>query len=201
MNSGPSILARVRFISSVSLIYGLTLLFAWVAFKPLIETHQNVVLARSIQKPVVPTSTGVSIVSGLPSRLVIPGSAIDLPIEPGYYDSASSSWTLSGYDAQFAMISTLSNSSAGDTFIYGHNNDFVFGALRHNIPLPGATALIYTTNGHIFDYAFSSSFSLAPDDSSILTYSGSPIMTIQTCTGSVNEWRTMYRFNFVKVIE
>jgi sortase (surface protein transpeptidase) len=98
------------------------------------------------------------------------------------------------------MISAVANNTSGDTFIYGHNNDYVFGAFRHITPTPGATAFVYTANGHIFDYTFDSSLNLSPDDTSILTYQGPPVLTIQTCTGSVNEWRTMYRFNFDKVV-
>ena len=99
------------------------------------------------------------------------------------------------------MFSSLANNAGGDTFIYGHNNDFVFGALRHNTPQPNALALIYTDNGHIFSYSFQSVTSVAPNDVSALDYRGRPIMTIQTCTGSLNEWRTMYKFDFVGVLQ
>jgi LPXTG-site transpeptidase (sortase) family protein len=141
------------------------------------------------------------LVSGLPDRITIPASGVDLTVIPGYYDSSTDSWTLSGYDAQFAMISALANNEAGQTFIYGHNNDYVFGALRHVTPSVGAQAFVYTTNNHIFAYNFTSVQSVGPNDVSILNYSGSPSLLIQTCTGSLNEWRTEYTFAFNKVVQ
>jgi hypothetical protein len=27
------------------------------------------------------------------------------------------------------------------------------------------------------------------------------MLTIQTCTGSLNEWRTMYRFHFTELVQ
>ncbi len=139
-------------------------------------------------------------VAGQPVRVVIPASGVDLPVDPGQYNPADGSWTLSGLRAQFATSSSPANNIAGDTFIYGHNNNSVFGALRHNTPVRGATALIYTDNGHVLSYAFVFAKNLRPDDTSVLRYSGPPVMTIQTCTGSFNEWRTLYRFHFEKVI-
>jgi len=135
-----------------------------------------------------------AVISGRPVRIAIPASGVDLPIDPGYYNVATGEWTLSGYRAQFAVSSALANNAAGDTFIYGHNNNYVFGALRHHTPLPDSPAIIYTDTGHVFTYIFVGSTSFVPDDTSALTYSGPPMLTIQTCTGSLNEWRTMYRF-------
>jgi hypothetical protein len=203
VRNGRQLRTKVRYYSSVSTIYVLTLLFAVTAFAPLIESKpaNSYALTNAVQKPYAPAPHNVSVISGRPVRIVLPASNVDLPVDEGYYDSQTGGWTLSGYRAQFAMISTLANNVAGDTFIYGHNNDHVFGALRHVTPAPGAQALIYTDNGHIFEYSFVKSFSLAPDETSVLSYSGPPIMTIQTCTGSVNEWRTMYRYSFVKVVQ
>lgn len=201
MRSDLTWVIKTRYYSSVSTIYLLTLLFAFYAFSPLLEPNgsRNAVLAKSIQTPYIPIPAHVALVAGRPVRIVIPNSGIDLPVDQGYYNSSDQSWTLSGYHAQFAMISTLANNVAGSTFIYGHNNNHVFGALRHVTPLSGAQALLYTDNGHIFIYKFHASYSLAPDDTSVLSYQGQPVLTIQTCTGSLNEWRTMYRFDFVKV--
>lgn len=199
MASEPSVVEKVRYYSSVSLMYCLTLLFALVAFHSPSSKH-GAILARSVLPAALP-QTHVAVISGTPVRIVIPDSGIDLPVDPGYYDASQSSWTLSGYRAQYAMISQLANNAAGDTFIYGHNNNYVFGALRHNTPAVGAQAFLYTDNGHIFEYRFQQTFSLSPDDTSVFSYSGPPVMTIQTCTGSLNEWRTMYRFGFVKVLQ
>jgi sortase (surface protein transpeptidase) len=157
-------------------------------------------LRNIVQVPLKPSSTGTIAITGRPIRLVIPGSSIDIPVDEGYYNPNDATWTLSGYHAQFDMDSTLANNITGETFIYGHNNDFVFGALRHVTPQPGALAMLYTSNGHIMEYSFQKSYSVAPNDTTVLIYDGAPNLTIQTCTGSLNEWRTMFEFQFQKVV-
>jgi sortase (surface protein transpeptidase) len=194
-------LHRIRFYVTVVALYGLTLWTGWYAVRPVSALDHTSRLTRAEQHPHTPVIKAVPIISGRPVRIVIPDSGIDLPVDPGYYDAATDSWTLSGYNAQFAMISTLANDHAGETFIYGHNNNYVFGALRHNTPALGAQALIYTDNNRIFSYTFANSTSVDPSDVSYLNYAGPPQLVIQTCTGSFNEWRTMYVFNFDKVVQ
>lgn len=194
---------KVRFFGNAATLYLLTIVCAWYAVQPLhpFDHTRNVALTKTAQTPHLPAAPKIKLISGRPVRIVIPSESVDLPLDPGYYDSATDSWTLSGYRAQFAMMSTLANNQGGETFIYGHNNDYVFGALRHVTPSVGAEALLYASNGHIFAYKFVSVKSLAPSDVSILNYQGPPILTIQTCTGSLNEWRTMYQFTFDKVVQ
>jgi LPXTG-site transpeptidase (sortase) family protein len=148
-----------------------------------------------------PTVQNVVETSGQPDRITIPSEDLDLPVIPGAYDPSTDSWTLSGYKAQFATASAPANNVGGETFIYGHNNDYVFGALRHVTPSVGAEAFVYTTNGHEFAYSFQKTWSVGPYDVSTLHYQGPPILLIQTCTGSFNELRTMYLFNFEKVVQ
>ncbi len=202
MDNGPTALQRVRFAGSVSTLYVLTLLFGWYVLHPVqyLAHTEPISLTRTQQTPHLPAAVKV-VISGKPIRIVIPDSGIDLPVDEGYYNDADHSWTLSGYHAQFAMMSTAANDSGGDTFIYGHNNNNVFGALRHNTPAAGASALLYTDNGHIFAYRFDNARSLTPDDTSVLHYNGPPKLTIQTCTGSIDEWRTLFTFNFEKVMQ
>ena len=202
MAGGHSRLKKVRFYAKVTVLYLITLAFIGYVIYPvpsLANSHRVSYLSKAAQKPHRPQAPKV--ISGLPVRIVIPSAPIDLPVDPGYYDSSDGSWTLSGYHAQFAMISTLANNVSGDTFIYGHNNNYVFGRLRHVTPSSGAVALIYTDNGHIFSYSFEKAVSVQPDDTSALRYYGPSRLTIQTCTGSINEWRTMFVFKFDKVIQ
>lgn len=203
MSHGHSWVQKVRYFSSITLLYGLTLAFGWHVLRPAHSLAQSrpVSFTQVTQTPHLPIAPRVTVISGRPVRIVIPDSAVDLPVDPGYYDDVNGSWTLSGLRAQFGMVSTLANNAGGETFIYGHNNNSVFGPLRHVTPALGASALLYTDNGHIFAYAFQSVTSLAPDDISALHYQGPPVLTVQTCTGSVNEWRTLFRFNFVKVVQ
>jgi len=206
MQNELSLLRKVRFCVNTGVIYLLTVAFAWYAAHPLPSSGSiSYVSFNTVQQPRPPAS-GIKEVSGIPVRLVIPdssyaGTVVDLPVDKGYYDQATDSWTLSGYHAQFMIISSPANNISGETYIYGHNNDYVFGALRHVTPAVGAKALIYTDNGHIFSYAFQGVINLAPGDTSVLDYSGPPIMVIQTCTGSLNEWRTDYKFTFSGIVQ
>ncbi|HSX47403.1 MAG TPA: sortase [Patescibacteria group bacterium] len=193
---------KFRFFSSVAIIYIATVGLIWQAIQP--NKHSlvtNIKLSSNLQSFTPPLKPKLVEIFGSPNRLVIPESNIDLVVLPGMYDRATDSWTLSGYDAQYATISSLPNNNAGQTFIYGHNNNYVFGALRHHTPLKGQPALIYLSNGHILKYTFSSAQNIGPNDVSILNYNGKPSLLIQTCTGSLNEWRTEYRYNFDKVLQ
>jgi sortase (surface protein transpeptidase) len=199
MYSGSKWAVRARYALKLTAIYGITVFFGWYCFRPY---HQELTFTSltKIANSKQPADQAIALISGQPVRVVMPTSAIDIPLDPGYYNPNSETWTLSGYRAQFDMNSSLANNIGGDSFIYGHNNDFVFGSLRHNTPQTGAIAYIYTSNGHIFQYSFSQVYSIGPTDTSVLFNSGPPTLTIQTCTGSLNEWRTMYVFNFDKVL-
>ncbi|MDB5160979.1 MAG: hypothetical protein JWO96_359 [Candidatus Saccharibacteria bacterium] len=186
-----------RYYVSLGLIYAATLLFAVGIFKP-----------RLIFKPppLPPANNAVSVqqykadvIYGRPIRMVVPAVSIDLPVDEGFYDASSNTWTLSGTHAQFAMISSLANNDSGNTFIYGHENRAVFVPLQ--AIKPGAEALLYTDNGHIFSYIYQTFTNLRPSDTSILSYKGPPILTVQTCSGNLFEWRQMFTFKFDRVVQ
>jgi len=193
---------KARFYANVVVLYGVTMLFVVYALHPngLFANTQAVAYIRVAKKTSIP-EPHVNLIAGIPVRISIPSENVNLTVVEGYYVPAVAAWTLSGYDAEYANTSSLANNVGGNTFIYGHNNDYVFGALRHVTPAVGAAALVYTSNGHIFQYNFQSVISVAPYDVAALNYSGPPIMTIQTCTGSLNQWRTLFRFTFDKVIQ
>lgn len=192
-------ISKIRFYGSVTVIYLVTLLFALYVFNPILFSHPTTVAALSATKPPAPPKPVVKIISGLPVRVVLPSLGIDLPIDQGVYNAASDSWSLSGYHAQFAYVSKLANDHDGNTFIYGHNNKYVFGHMK--LINPGYEALIYTDNGHIFSYAFESAHDFTPSDTSILLYKGPPELTIQTCSGNWNEWRRLYTFKFNRLLQ
>lgn len=190
---------RIRFYAGTALLYTANVAvigFALMAPKVAASPPQLNQKHAAINRP-----AGIKLIYGRPVRIVIPSESVDLPLIPGVYDPATNSWTLSGYEAQFATSSAPANNVGGETFIYGHNNNYVFGALRHVTPTVGAEALIYTDNNHIFSYRFEKIWSVGPDDVTTLEYQGPPVLLIQTCTGSLNELRTMYLFKFVKVAQ
>lgn len=193
---------QARFVFSSALLYVITIIGIGAAVStPYVAAKAPASQLQHQQVSERPTVQTVEEISGTPVRITIPSEDVDLPIIPGVYDPSTDSWTLSGYKAQFATASQPANNVGGETFIYGHNNDYVFGALRHVTPTVGAEALVYTGNGHEFAYTFQKVWSVGPYDVSTLNYQGPPVLLIQTCTGSLNELRTMYLFNFEKVVQ
>jgi hypothetical protein len=193
---------KVRFIGSISCIYVLTVGSVWYILQAA-QTPRSTAHASTeiIETPPAPAKPQFVLVSGRPVRIVISDSGIDLPVDEGYYNEADGTWTLSDTHAQFAMMSILANNLSGNTFIYGHGTDQVFAQLGTRPPTVGTTALVYTDNGHIFSYAFKQVRDLAPNDTSVLSYKGPSLLTVQTCTGVVSEWRSMFEFNFEKVVQ
>lgn len=175
--------------------------FVWYCLQAPSPPHSvaNVTPVKQVVKQ--PEKPSFKLISGIPTRIVVPGSQIDLPIDQGFYNNADHTWSLSDTNAQFAMITMVANNHSGNTFVYGHATDQVFGRLVSMPPQPASEALVYTNNGHILSYRFQAAKESTPDDTSIFNYSGPPILTLQTCTGAVSEWRTMYQYSFEKVVQ
>lgn len=194
---------KVRFFGSIVLLYVLTIgtlgtvAVASHSFGTPVWAEEKVV-GTPKPRPLPPEK---SIVSGKPVRIIIPSANIDLQVDDGIYDSSTQSWTLSETKAQFATMSAWANDYAGTTFIYGHGTDSVFGRIGTSHPPIGASAQIFTDNGHVFSYTLSDVQDFTPTDTSILsdTASGAPRLVVQTCTGIFSEWRTMFIFSFQKV--
>ncbi len=143
-----------------------------------------------------------SLIAGKPIRITIPDYGVDLPVDEGYYNDRDGSWTLSQTHAQYAMMTTLANNLSGNTLIYGHGTNAVFGKLGAKTPPLGTLVEIYTDNGHVFTYTFADARNLTPNDTSVLNeQSTPPTLTIQTCTGVFSEWRTMFRFQFKEIVQ
>lgn len=191
MQNGPKTIEKARYISGVTGLYLVTLLLVWFIFNPGMAKSG---VAQALKSQPIPASPYKKIMAGQPVRVVLPDQGIDLPVDPGFFDPASNSWTLSGYRAHFAMVTKLANNHDGNTFIYGHNNKYVFGHIK--TIQPGQKAIVYTDNNFVFTYTFESTVGVGPDDTSVLDYSGPPILTIQTCSGNWNEVRQMYEFKF-----
>jgi hypothetical protein len=68
-------------------------------------------------------------------------------------------------------------------------------------PPTGSVAKVYTDNGHEFTYELQKVANLKPADTWILsgTHGGAPRLVVQTCTGALSEWRTMFTFVFKEV--
>jgi len=134
------------------------------------------------------------LISGTPVHITIPSVNIDLNVIPGYYYPATKSWTLSLDNAQYGVITAKANNRSGATFIYAHARVNDFGRLPK--VQPGDQAIIKTDNGRTFNYKFQSSSVVTPDDTSLFSYHGQPVLILQTCTGTWWQNRQLFVFNF-----
>jgi LPXTG-site transpeptidase (sortase) family protein len=151
----------------------------------------------AIQKVTPPSKPVVQKIEGTPTHISIPSVGISLDIIDGKYYPSNGTWTLSLNKAQFADMTAKPNNVEGNTFIYAHNRYGVF----HTLPQVGAGSLVYVTTdtGHTFTYSYATTTTTSPTDTSLFAYQGAPILTLQTCTGSFYQNRSLYIFNLVKV--
>jgi LPXTG-site transpeptidase (sortase) family protein len=154
-------------------------------------------------QPVFAQSTGQSstapakaTLSGFPAHISIPSVDISVDIDPGYYNTKSQEWSLSLTKAEYATITPLANNGGGNTFIYGHNRWAVFYKLLK--VQPGDQAIVTTTNNHTFTYQMTSERDTKPTDTSLFTYKGPPILTLQTCSGFWYQNRSLFVFKLVQ---
>lgn len=130
---------------------------------------------------------------GLPTRVVVPSVGIDLPVRMGFYDPVTQDWTVDMQSAFYADRSVPINDSNGSTLIYGHAQHGLFSRLPEITD--GATAEVHTDTGKVFSYTFQSSRQVTPDDTSIFVTTGAPMLTLQTCSGPFDAYRTLVSFN------
>jgi len=135
------------------------------------------------------------VVSGTPDHITIPSVNISIPVDLGVYDKKSQTWSLSLTDAEYATVTPQPNNIGGNTFIYGHNRWAVFYKLL-NIS-PGGEAIVSTTNNHSFTYKLIAEKVTNPNDLSVFSYKGKPILTLQTCSGLFYQNRQFFIFSLV----
>lgn len=143
------------------------------------------------------TKEGATVIAGKPVRVKVPAANIDLPIADGTYDNKKATWTLSDTTAHYALVTPFANNTQGNTFVYGHNTNQVFGRLL-KIAV-GDKAYIETDNKKVFEYTLRSSKDVEPSDVSLFTYKGKPILTMQTCAGTWDQNRRLFTFDFITV--
>lgn len=144
------------------------------------------------EEPVAPST-----ISGHPVRVVAPTVGVDMPVVDGFYDSASGDWTLYSDKAQFAAMTAEPNDKEGQTFIYGHATQRVFGKLL--TMKTGDHVEVYTSNGYKFTYTLTETDIVTPQNTNVLSYTGKPRLLLQTCVGAWSQNRKFFMLDFTKV--
>ena len=133
-------------------------------------------------------------VQGTPVHVEVSQVGVNIGVEKGYYNANNGKWTLSDTSAFYGTMTAPANSQTGNTFIYGHNANDIFGNLR-DVQI-GAEAIVTTDNGYKFYYTLQSFKAVSPNDVSLIQNTEIPTLTLQTCSGSWYQFRTLYTFTF-----
>ncbi len=161
-----------------------------------VKAQNDAVTAALKQTTSVPTKT-VTItpqaVTGTPVKISIPSVSISQPVDRGYYNASTGTWTLSYRSVYWASMTAPINSQTGNTFIYGHDVSKIFGNLL-NAQI-GAKAIVTTDNGYEFTYTLAKSVAVKPNDTSEIQQTDAPQLTLQTCSGSWYQYRQMFTFS------
>lgn len=191
-------LRYIAAISGVGIIAGIAGILPWVEEQVAISNAiKNTASLPAVSVSAPPAHTPAQVISGHPVHMRIPSVGIDLPLIDGYYNTKDGSWTLSNTKAQYAVVTPQPNNVSGNTFIYGHATNEVFGKLP-NIKA-GAEARITLDNGYVFTYRFTDSAVVSPTNTSALNATTTPTLTMQTCTGVWSQYRQMFHFSFQDV--
>lgn len=187
--------------SSVTAVYGVTLLALWLGLKPFVpalDFGAEPMPSASIYLPDkrVPPPTK-KVISGTPVAVSVPAVNIDKEIVPGIYDKQARTWQVLPRSIHFAEASNLINDHAGNTLLYAHNNRHAFGPLAR-LQLED-TAQVITDTNYLFSYRLVRISDHNPSDTSIFAYRGDPILTLMTCSGAFNEIRSFYTFQLEAV--
>jgi LPXTG-site transpeptidase (sortase) family protein len=128
-------------------------------------------------------------VQGIPSRIIVPSIAIDLPIVSQSYNLSTKTWPVSPTNANYANDTAQANNTKGETLIYGHNNRRVFGPLLNM--KQGDAVYVYTSNNHVFKYIYQASEDITPTKLSIFDdmAKAGPGLKLITCDGPYFEYR------------
>lgn len=173
---------------------GVVNLAAIVAIACIIAPLSPAPVAASIAPPTPPAVKKIGTTrSGVPERIEIPSLSLNIPIQTGSFDAETRQWTLDDQHAFYADYSVQPNEKAGATLIYAHARWGLFGALPDL--LPGAEAVVRTSNDLEFRYQYNSSKTVSPEDTSIFTKKGAPTLVLQTCSGTFSQNRTLYHFS------
>lgn len=131
-------------------------------------------------------------VTGIPSNIKIDSIGMDLTVRNGVYDEKTAKWTLADDAAFYATPTSPLSSAPANTLIYGHNSQAVFSPL-FNLK-EGDQAVVKADNGYEFVYTFAKTEKVKPTDVSILQVGENPQLTLQTCTGWLDQYRQMFIF-------
>ncbi len=156
------------------------------------QSNQKVALKHVIEEG---DATNTQVLSGLPSRIVVPTVGIDLKVVNGYYNASKQTWSVSNDSANYAANTHPSNNQKGTTLIYGHDKSGIFHNL-HNLQA-GDEVAVHTDNGHVFVYSYIASETevISPNNTTLFAMPATkPRLLLMTCDGIWSQNRIVMSF-------
>jgi LPXTG-site transpeptidase (sortase) family protein len=165
-----------------------------------ISTRHRINAASNQAQSRLMASPRVGKLQGSPSRILIPGLSIDLPVVSQSYSTATKTWPVADGTANYAAETALINNFQGQSLIYGHSTHAVFGKLLDI--KPGAKAFVYTSNGRLFEYTYSGSQDVSPRQTEIVAdmVKAPAGLKLITCDGPHFQYRRLMSFTLIKAV-
>lgn len=168
---------------------------------PLVESivsHHQVSQAAHAAEIQLSQKPSAQAVQGLPTRILVPRLSIDLTVVQQSYSNVTKTWPVAINEANYATNTALINSTKGESLIYGHDTRNVFGPLS-NLQ-PGDAVYVYTNNGHVFKYSYTSAQDVTPTKLSIFDdMAKAPAgLKLITCSGAYFQYRHLMSFKLTQ---
>ena len=133
-----------------------------------------------------PQEAKVVLKEELPVEIDIPSIGISLPIDVGAIKDGV--WQIS-YNHPTFLDTSAAPGSGGNTVIYGHNKNNIFGPIRWlNV---GASIEIKGSDGKTYYYKVIKTDTVNPDNLEYVMPKNEEVLTIYTCTGFLDSKRFM----------
>lgn len=133
-----------------------------------------------------------------PVAINVPSLDLQIPIEVGSYDYQKHEWSINDNSAFYADITSKLNTTSGQTVIYAHNKNSLFGKLKSL----NSNDLVILTDESAQDYTFALTNTrlVKPTDTSVFYEKpDKPILVLITCDGLFDENRKLLYFSLVGV--
>lgn len=129
---------------------------------------------------------------GTPKEIIMPSINTALQINAGNYTPEKDSWNISDHAAFFAQESAPLMSEKGNTIIYAHNKDILFGNI--NKLGPGDVITIKDDNNISHNFEYLSKIEVSPRDPSVFYELEDYKLVLLTCSGLLDQNRLLVFF-------
>lgn len=118
-----------------------------------------------------------------PARIIIPKISVDLDVEPARI--IGDKWEINQTDASY-MLGSSTPEEKGNTVIYGHAKNAIFGGLKK---LKAGDIIYVLTNEKWYRYKVTETKEVKPKETQVVGPTLTPTLTLFTCTAFLDSKR------------